>query len=95
MLIIQGFKNFPSSILYSDTSILTKCCSLQQYPNILFLYFTKEKDLLRIKETNRMETKSSFYSYTFFRTLWGIKRLHTLVETNSHAIKAILEVKTE
>ena len=45
-----------------NTSISTKFCSLQQYLNNLFFYFTKEKDLLRIKKTNRMETKSSFYS---------------------------------
>ena len=78
-----------------NTSISTKFCSLQQYPNNLFFLFHERKGFVTHQENKSDGNEIEFLFLNIFRTLWGIKRLHTLVETNSHAIKAILEVKTE
>ena len=78
--------------------------SIRQYQPILVLFsnipityfsFHERKGFVTHQENKSDGNEIEFLFLNIFRTLWGIKRLHTLVETNSHAIKAILEVKTE
>ena len=58
-----------------NTSISTKSCSLQQYPNSLFFYFTKEKGFVTHHENKSDGNEIEFLFLNIFSHTLGNKTL--------------------